>query len=142
MTYELRKVQIRPPRVYRPSDVGRIARYCEADGGDKVMILASVLEGLGYEPCGLAAEISALIKLVDIVSSAAAQIGTSAAIQALIAALSRNVILKLPFVNRLILIVILALTAIRSVLLYIENGLKFERLSELLKVFKFICENK
>jgi len=140
MPYErvCKTIQIRPPRKYSPNDVGRIAAY-SLRTSDKALILAAVMRALGFSPCSLSSAMASLVSLVSIIRAAILSIATSVAIQQIIVSLSKPFVLRIPIINRIVLVVIVILSGLVAVVEYVENMGDLNELKDLLNALAKTC---
>lgn len=133
MPYETvcKVVQIRPPRKYTAKSAGRIARYA-LGADDRVSILGSVLRNLGFNVCGIAKGLSGLVNILDYIRFAVLSVASSIAIQQMIVILSRPFILKIPLLNRIIVVLLVILTAVKTLVEYLETSSDIEQVRDIL----------
>lgn len=120
------KCYIKPNRTevrrWKPEDVARVARYAADDGHSVIWIMALVLSslGLGFLICRLAAILDSLRALVRFIRELSVVFGATLAVRVLIERLKRSRIMRIPLVNRLLIVVVLVLFLLERVLSALE----------------------
>jgi hypothetical protein len=141
MPYErvCKVVQIRPPRKYTAKSAGRIARYA-LKSDDRVKILGSVMKQLGFNVCNIAKGLSGIVNILDYIRNAVVAVASSIAIQQMIVILSRPFILKVPLLNRIVVLLLIVLTAIKTLVEYLETTKDIEQVQDILTATINACE--
>jgi len=105
------------PRVFKPTDVGRIARYCRDDGSDPIEIIVHVVVSLGYRQfiCVGLQVIKLAINIKEILLSVVGSTAGSAALTALITLLSRPYIKRIPYLSPFVVALLVLLINVKKV---------------------------
>jgi hypothetical protein len=131
------------PRVFTEKDVARISRYAVGDGADTLKLLASVIValGLGVIVCKAARGYVAVMSISNGIAQIGGVLAVSALIQRAITLLSRNIILKIPILNRVTILVVSVLVAIDAIINPIADLLSdLEGLDDVANFLNKLCE--
>jgi hypothetical protein len=130
-------------RVFTDKDVARIAKYAVGDGANPMALLASVIValGLGVLVCKAARGYVAVMSVSNALANIGGVLAVSALIQRAITLLSRNIVLKLPLLNRVTILVISVLAAVDAIINPIGEVIQdLEGLGDVAEFLNNLCE--
>jgi hypothetical protein len=106
------------PRVFTAKDVARIAGYAVADGANPIELTALVAKacGLAWIFCIAAKSLELYNLILQIIAEVGGVLAVIAVINKVVAFLEGGAALKVPVLNRVVVVAILALVALQKVL--------------------------